>query len=100
MEFMGTHNLVLNINIGWIKNNGDTYKWVSNIFITNVIWFHSSVINNICEENPIGALRNLSIHMLVPFFVANSKACDSMFSQFVVYALYIIIKIIYKFFSY
>jgi hypothetical protein len=40
-----------------------------------------------CEENPISTLENLSIHMLVSFFVANSRACDYMFSQFVVYAL-------------
>jgi len=40
-----------------------------------------------CDENPISILGNLSIHMLVSFFVNNSKACDSMFSQFVMYAL-------------
>jgi hypothetical protein len=39
------------------------------------------------EENPIFALGNLSIHMLGSFFVANSRACVSMFFQFVVYAL-------------
>jgi len=39
-----------------------------------------------CEENLI-SLGNLSIHMLVSFFVVNSKAYDSIFSQFVVYAL-------------
>ncbi len=40
-----------------------------------------------CEENLISALGNLSIHMLVSFLVANSRACDYMFSQLVVYAL-------------
>jgi hypothetical protein len=35
-----------------------------------------------CEENPISALRNLSIHMSVSFFVANSGVCDYMFSHF------------------
>jgi hypothetical protein len=39
------------------------------------------------DGNPIFALRNLSIHMLVSIFVVNGKGCDLMFSQFVVYAL-------------
>ncbi len=68
-------------------NSGDTYTWVNNMMITNVIWSYSSIINIFCEENLISTLGNLSIHMLVSFFVANSRACDSMFSQFVVYAL-------------
>jgi hypothetical protein len=33
------------------------------------------------------ALGNLSIHMLISIFVVNGKACDLMFSQFIVYAL-------------
>jgi hypothetical protein len=39
-----------------------------------------------CEKNLIFALGNLSIHMLMLFFVVNSRVYDSMFSQFVVYA--------------
>jgi len=39
------------------------------------------------DRNPIFALGNLSIHMLVSIFVVNGIACDFMFSQFVVYAL-------------
>jgi hypothetical protein len=41
-----------------------------------------------CEENSLSALESLSIHMLLSFFVANSKAYDSFFPQFVVYAYY------------
>jgi hypothetical protein len=87
MEFMGSHNLVMNFNIGWIKNSENTYTWLNNIFITNVIWFHSSTINNILWWKPNICIGNLSIHMLVSFFVANSRTCDSIFSQFVVCAL-------------
>jgi len=32
-----------------------------------------------CEGNPISTLGNLSIHMLVSFFVVNSRACDLCF---------------------
>jgi hypothetical protein len=51
--------------------------------------YDSTLVQSIifCEENPILALGNLSIHMLVSFFVGNSKSYDSMFSQFVVYAI-------------
>jgi hypothetical protein len=39
----------------------------------------------------MSTLKSLSIHMLVymsiSFFVTNSKACDSMFAQFIGYAL-------------
>ncbi len=84
---MVRHDLVLNINIGRIKNSGDTYTWVKNIFIINVIWFDFSTVNNILRRKPNIYIKNLSIHMLMSFFVANSRACDSMFSQFVVYAL-------------
>jgi hypothetical protein len=87
MEFMGRHNLFMNIKIGWIKNSGNTYTCVNNMFITTIIWFHSNTINNILWWKPTTYKGNLSIHMLVSFCVANSKACDSMFSQFVVYAL-------------
>jgi hypothetical protein len=89
MEFMGRHNLVLNINIGWINNSGDAYTWVNNILIINVIWFTIVQLIIFCEENSISALRNLSIHMLVSFFVVNSRACDYVISQFVVYALWV-----------
>jgi hypothetical protein len=53
------------------------------------MFYGSTLVQSIifCEENPISTLGNLSIHMLVSFFVYNSRTCDSMFSQFVVYAL-------------
>jgi hypothetical protein len=53
------------------------------------ILYSSTPIQSIIfyDGNPIFALRNLSIHMLVSIFVVNGKACNLMFSQFVVYAL-------------
>ncbi len=51
--------------------------------------YGSTLIQSIifCDGSSISTLRNVFIHMLVSFFVVNSKACDFMFSQFVVYAL-------------
>jgi hypothetical protein len=40
-----------------------------------------------CDGNLISLVGNLSIHMLVSFFVFNSKAYDFMFFEFVVHAL-------------
>jgi hypothetical protein len=44
----------------------------------------------------MSTLKSLSIHMLVnmsmSFFVTNSKVCDSMFAQFVGYALLKLLK--------
>jgi hypothetical protein len=88
MEFMGRNNLVLNINIGYIGNSGDTPIHGFTIFSLQMLYGSTSVQWIIfCDGNSIFALRNLSIHMLVSFYVANSKAYDYMFSQFVVYAL-------------
>jgi len=64
MEFMGRHNLVLCINITWMKNNEDIYTWVNNIFITNVIWFHSNTISNILWWKPNICIRKF-IHPYV-----------------------------------
>ncbi len=80
----GMHNLILNINIGWIKNNGDTYTWINNIFITNVIWFHSNIISNILWRIPNICIIHPYVNVI---FIANSRAYDFMFSQFVVYSL-------------
>jgi hypothetical protein len=45
----------------------------------------------ICGGEPMSTLKSLSIHMLMymsmSFFVTYSKACDSMFAQFIGYAL-------------
>jgi hypothetical protein len=87
MEFMGKHNLGLNINIGWIENSGDTYTWVNNIFNRNIVWFHPSIINNILWWKPNICIREFIHPYVIVNFVVNRKACALMFSQFVVYVL-------------
>ncbi len=84
---MGRHDLLLNtilVELGIVETptHGLTIYSLQMLYDSTLV---QSVI--FCEKNPIFALGNLSIHLLVSFFVANSQACDSMFSQFVVYAL-------------
>jgi hypothetical protein len=97
MEFMGRKNLVLNINIGWIRNSGNTTIHGLTIYSLQMLYGSTPLqLVIFCEENPISTLGNLSIHMLLSFFVANSKAYE-FFSPICCICI-IIIKIIYNFF--
>jgi len=55
MELMGRHNLVLNITIVQIRNNGNAYMYGLTIYLLQMLYGSTQSII-FCEENPIFTL--------------------------------------------
>jgi hypothetical protein len=62
---MGRHNLVLNITIGQIRNNGNAYMYGLTIYLLQMLYGSTQVQSIIfCEETPIFTLGKF-IHTYV-----------------------------------